>query len=181
MKKRNLKLRLKKLTLTNQSEIESPTVPECIIKAAFKCQKLYQVTPLLFMSSYKNAKDASNLRTNGISHVINLTSHHCPNLHSNQVTYSSFALSDNVHFDLLSNLDEILKTIKRKNEENKKVLIHCRMGISRAPSVVIALLMKYSNMKLDSAFEFLQEINPKVSPNLGFLMQLKKLEELIFN
>jgi predicted protein tyrosine phosphatase len=181
IKKRNLRLRLKKLTIQKEPSIESPTAPKTFFKKSSDEMKLFQITPQLFVSGYNNAQNLECLKQHGITHVINLTAHHCPNLHHGEVGYSSFSISDNAHFDLFSFFESLVDLISQKINENHRVLVHCKMGISRAPSVVMAFLIRKMQMSYSCAFDYVQKIHPKVSPNLGFLMQLKKLEELTLN
>ena len=140
-----------------------------------KNQGLFRVTPHLFMSGYDSACDSQSLYQKGISHVVNLTSQHCPNSNFSQIQYSSFALADNPEFDLTPHLDVILKLILAKIREGKRVLVHCRMGISRAPSVIMAFLIKFVGMSYENAMDHLLNINSRISPNLGYLIQLEGL------
>ena len=180
-KKRKFNLKLNKLKINQDSSIDTCQMIDQYNNRKIKKKKLFQIISNLYLSGYNSAKDLDCLNNVGISHVINLTSHKCPNLHTNKVEYSSFALADNVNFNLISVLNQIIKTIQKKIKEGHKILIHCKMGISRAPSVMIAFLMMTKNMKFKNAFDYVQKINPKISPNLGFLMQLQKLEDLTMN
>jgi len=56
--------------------------------------------------------------------------------------------------------------------KNVKVLIHCNKGISRAPTLGIAYLMKKFNWKFEEIFEYIKKIYPKADPNYGFIIQL---------
>jgi len=52
-------------------------------------------------------------------------------------------------------------------------LVHCFAGHSRSASFVIAYLMKYYEMTYDDALEFVQKKRETVSPNDGFVTQLR--------
>ncbi|KAG0416073.1 hypothetical protein HPB47_006749, partial [Ixodes persulcatus] len=68
-----------------------------------------------------------------------------------------------------SNLEEL----KDKGERGSKVLVHCKMGISRSASVVIAYVMKAYDLDLDQALEFVKRRRSCIKPNSGFLKQLE--------
>ena len=127
------------------------------------------------MSGYISASDIKILKNEKITHIINLTAHQCENLHNNYVSYSNFELSDNSNFDLMPIIQEITEIIYNKTNKGINVLVHCRMGVSRAPSIIIAFLIKQFRMDFHSAFDHVFQINSKISPNLGYLMQLQKL------
>jgi len=64
---------------------------------------------------------------------------------------------------------------------NNKVLVHCRAGVSRSASVVIAFLMKHENISFDDALETVRNARPRVHPNRGFRSQLELLESINFD
>jgi atypical dual specificity phosphatase len=59
---------------------------------------------------------------------------------------------------------------------NGKILVHCSAGISRSPMVVAVYLMKRKGMTLKAALGQIIRVRPQVSPNAGFLQQLKEME-----
>lgn len=56
------------------------------------------------------------------------------------------------------------------------VLVHCRQGVSRSASVVLAYLMKTKHLSYDEAFAFVKARRPRVSPNSSFSKQLRQFE-----
>ena len=136
---------------------------------------IFQIEEHLFCSGYQTAKKRDLLQTNKISHVINLTAHKYENLHGDIVTYSSFNFSDHENFDLTRSLKPVLAILKEKLSKKENVLVHCQKGISRAPSVIMAFLIRHRQMKYEDALKLVQTQNPEAYPNLGFLMHLKNL------
>lgn len=59
-------------------------------------------------------------------------------------------------------------------------LVHCQMGCSRAPTVVIAYLMKHKGLKLSEAYNLVLERRPIIEPNPGFWRQLERYECKVF-
>nr|XP_033776235.1 protein phosphatase Slingshot homolog 3 isoform X2 [Geotrypetes seraphini] len=67
-----------------------------------------------------------------------------------------------------SNLEELL----RNGKLHSKVLVHCKMGVSRSASTVIAYAMKQYGWTLEEALRYVKEKRPIVHPNPGFMKQL---------
>ncbi len=65
---------------------------------------------------------------------------------------------------------------ERTREENGKVLVHCRAGISRSATICLAYLISRYRLSLDEAYEFIKKKKSFISPNFGFLGQLLSLE-----
>ena len=57
-----------------------------------------------------------------------------------------------------------------------RVLVHCDAGVSRSASLVIAFLMHSQQMTFVDALAHVQRCRPSVSPNRGFLRQLRRLD-----
>lgn len=67
----------------------------------------------------------------------------------------------------------ILETARCKGG---RVFIHCLAGISRSPSLAIAYIMRYLNLSVDEAYQYVKQRRPKISPNFNFLGQLYQYE-----
>lgn len=73
-------------------------------------------------------------------------------------------------------LNDVIQGVERRGE---KVLIHCRAGVSRSASVVIAYLMYRYKLNLEEAFEYVKNKRPQIDPNYGFLKRLKAYEKVL--
>lgn len=62
------------------------------------------------------------------------------------------------------------------HSSRKKVLVHCRLGVSRSASVVLAYLLKTTNQTLKEVFQFVKHKRPIIKPNPSFIKQLMYLE-----
>ena len=60
-----------------------------------------------------------------------------------------------------------------------RVLVHCKMGISRSASTVCAYLMKSLNWSLEQALSHVKTCRPIANPNDGFIQQLKIYEGML--
>lgn len=64
-------------------------------------------------------------------------------------------------------------------EEGSKVLVHCKMGISRSASVVIAYVMKAKNWNLHKALTYVKNKRTCIKPNENFLKQLEVYQGIL--
>jgi protein phosphatase slingshot len=80
---------------------------------------------------------------------------------------------------LLKYWDDTFKYINKAKNENGKVLVHCKMGISRSASVVVAYAMKLHHWSLPRSREFVKKKRTCVKPNDNFLKQLEIYEGIL--
>ena len=73
-----------------------------------------------------------------------------------QFCYKNILLFDVPESDLLQHWEDTYKFILNAAKSNGKVLIHCKMGISRSASTVCAFLMKYKSWGLKHALRFVK-------------------------
>ncbi|PKY07411.1 dual specificity phosphatase [Aspergillus campestris IBT 28561] len=67
--------------------------------------------------------------------------------------------------------------VEPRDVPSEAILIHCDLGISRSPTIIIAYLMRKYAMKQDDIMEFIQ-FKQKVKPSANFLRQLQVWEEV---
>ena len=64
---------------------------------------------------------------------------------------------------------------------NLNVFVHCRAGVQRSASIVIAYLMKYRGLKLIEATHYLKTIRPCIfEPTAHFIEPLREFEMIIY-
>ncbi|KAH0607280.1 uncharacterized protein H6S33_003268 [Morchella sextelata] len=140
---------------------------------------LDEIYPNLWLGSLQAAESAEILQTCGITDIISITSHR-PRIPSNLgITKTHFRLRDNTEADLLSILPECIRKIEEvmsadttPGGRERKVLVHCRMGISRSGGMVVAYAMKHAGIPARLALEFVRSRRPIVNPNKAFMAQL---------
>ena len=72
----------------------------------------------------------------------------------------------------MPHFDETYRFIKEAKDQNGIVLVHCKMGMSRSASSVIAFLMKEYEMNNEDALEKVRKDRPIIQPNDSFARQL---------
>lgn len=88
------------------------------------------------------------------------------------VKYLNIDVLDMENQNIKKHFDKCFKFIESGRRDGI-VLVHCSAGVSRAPTVCIAYLMKKLKLSLDDAMELVKDARPCTSPNPGFLLQLK--------
>ncbi len=61
-------------------------------------------------------------------------------------------------------LAQVVNSIHQFIQRQQPVYVHCLAGIERSPTVCIAYLCQYHNMKLWEAFNYVKEICPRAMP-----------------
>lgn len=72
--------------------------------------------------------------------------------------------------------DETHNFIEEARRNKCNILVHCKAGISRSPTIAIAYLMKWKQLHLQDAYDFVKKCRPQISPNLNFIGQLMNYE-----
>ncbi|KAI0724975.1 protein-tyrosine phosphatase-like protein [Fomitopsis betulina] len=139
------------------------------------------ILPSLYLGPCSAASNKPFLEANTITHVLSIGS--TPASKVDGVVYHRLSLNDTATSLLSKVTDEACRMIdgavssKGKGGGKGKILVHCSAGISRSPSLVVAYLMKSRGMSLKEALGQVARARPQVSPNPGFLRQLKELDQ----
>ncbi|KAG2214129.1 hypothetical protein INT46_001863 [Mucor plumbeus] len=81
--------------------------------------------------------------------------------------------------NLAVELSKAIDIIDRARNAGQTILVHCQCGVARSATVIIAYIMKTYNMPMQDAYNHVKGLAPPISPNLGFLFQLREFEQKI--
>ncbi|KAL5110051.1 Dual specificity protein phosphatase 19 [Taenia crassiceps] len=138
-----------------------------------------EVGEVIVQGSQDVAEDFNTLQDKGITHIVNLISNYAGNKFEDRFEYLSCTLYDDMQADLMPAITACCSFIReRVLPSHGRLLIHCNVGISRAPSVLIGCLIKLYQMPFDVAYRTVDNAR-SISPNLSFKMQLRAISEEI--
>uniref|UniRef100_A0A1S4GAY2 protein-serine/threonine phosphatase n=1 Tax=Anopheles gambiae TaxID=7165 RepID=A0A1S4GAY2_ANOGA len=132
----------------------------------------------VYLGSEWNASNLEELQRNGVHHILNVT-REIDNFFPGLFHYCNVRVYDDEKTDLLRHWDNTFKFISRAKMEGSKVLVHCKMGISRSASVVIAYAMKANGWDFGQALQHVKEKRSCIKPNKNFLMQLETYQGML--
>eukprot|EP00095_Tigriopus_kingsejongensis_P008428 snap_masked-scaffold1302_size49677-processed-gene-0.3 protein:Tk08428 transcript:snap_masked-scaffold1302_size49677-processed-gene-0.3-mRNA-1 annotation:"protein phosphatase slingshot homolog 1 isoform 2" len=132
----------------------------------------------LYLGSEWNASNLEELQQNGITHILNVT-REIDNFYPSVFTYHNIREYDEEATDLLKYLDRTYRFIRAAQAAGGKVLVHCKMGISRSATVVVSYVMKEYRRPLVQALEQVKYARSIVNPNKSFRKQLEVYEGIL--
>lgn len=163
-----------------------------------------QILPFLYLGTEWNASNYDSLVSDGITHILNVSSD-VDNFFPDAFKYLNIRVRDVDETDLLKEFDRTNKFIQEARDSGNcsmalhslqvcmwtfvfwmnytlsgtACIVHCKMGVSRSASVVLAYLMKEYHYSLESAFNFTKQKRTCINPNDGFRVQLATYESIL--
>ena len=137
-----------------------------------------QIIDYLYLGSEWNASNLDELRQNGITHILNVTKE-IDNFFPALFVYKNIREYDEEATDLLKYLNSTFQFIKKAKVAGGKILVHCKMGISRSATVTISYLMKEYDLCLEDTIKKVREKRSIVKPNKSFIKQLEVYEGIL--
>ncbi|XP_064200130.1 protein phosphatase Slingshot homolog 3 isoform X1 [Anguilla rostrata] len=125
----------------------------------------------LYLGSEWNAANFEELQKNNVGYILNITME-IDNFFPDSFTYMNIRVYDVESTDLLSHWNTTYNFINTARQSGQAVLVHCKMGVSRSASTVVAYAMKQQQWPLDYALAYVMERRHVIKPNEGFLKQL---------
>jgi len=132
----------------------------------------------MYLGSEWNASNLEELNANGITHIMNVT-REIDNFFPAVFKYQNIREYDVEETDLLKYWDETYNFVIDCIQRGGKVLIHCKMGISRSASTVCSFAMKYFGWSLEKSLHYTKEKRSIINPNQGFRHQLSVYEGIL--
>ena len=142
--------------------------------------KLYEIaciskiTKNIYLSGMIGSINNYKLKQYNIKCIINCTKN-IPNYYEdNNISYLRIPVDDTCDQHIEKYFDLTYNFIEKCIKENKKVLVHCRMGISRSATILIAYFMRKYNWSCDQAIEFVKSKRGIINPNTDFMNSLSQ-------
>nr|XP_046261297.1 protein phosphatase Slingshot homolog 3 [Scatophagus argus]XP_046261298.1 protein phosphatase Slingshot homolog 3 [Scatophagus argus] len=143
-----------------------------ILVTMAQMDKPSKIFDYLYLGSEWNAANFEELRKNNVGYILNVT-REIDNFFPESFTYMNIRVYDVEETDLLSHWPDTYNFINTARKSGQAVLVHCKMGVSRSGSTVIAYAMKQQQWPLDVALPYVRDRRPIVKPNEGFMKQLQ--------
>lgn len=139
----------------------------------------------LYLGNYYDAADDVKMTDMCVTHIVDATCDYLSrdNAQKLNIAYLPVQVWDMEGVDIFQHFETVLAFIlEAKGAQNGRILIHCRAGISRSATFVLAYLM-YAGIcpSLKSALELVVPQRPYVLPNPSFRAQLMDYEETLFS
>uniref|UniRef100_A0A8C9WVQ2 Protein phosphatase Slingshot homolog 1 n=1 Tax=Sander lucioperca TaxID=283035 RepID=A0A8C9WVQ2_SANLU len=132
----------------------------------------------VYLGSEWNASNLEELQESGVGYILNVT-REIDNFFPGTFCYHNIRVYDEDATDLLAHWNETYNFIVKAKKNSSKCLVHCKMGVSRSASTVIAYAMKEFGWSLEKAYNFVKQKRSITRPNTGFMRQLAEYEGIL--
>jgi protein-tyrosine phosphatase len=153
-------------------------IDSTILVICGQMEKPSKIKDYLYLGSEWNAANFDELQSLGVKYILNCT-REIDNFFPDMFCYKNIKVYDKEESDLMRHWDDTFRFISEARNEGVKILVHCRMGISRSAATVMAYLMKMYSMSFEDAKSFVKTRRSCVNPNPGFISQLNSYEGIL--
>ncbi|KZT56359.1 phosphatases II [Calocera cornea HHB12733] len=144
-----------------------------------ECQ---EIIPGLLLGPFQVSKDLDTLLSLGVTHILCirdpkeafLVKERFPD----RFHYMVLDVVDNDEQNLISLFNGPKQFIYDAINNGGTALVHCNGGISLSPTFVILFIMQHNSMSYTEALHYVQNKRYCISPNTGFMAQLKEYEPI---
>ena len=137
-------------------------------------EQFFSINSQLYFSSETAASNYQKLQEYKISHIISLNN--ISIRFPNQFEYIQLNLKDSPFEDLPQEFWSLSFKIEQIIKAGGRILVHCRRGFSRSPSLCLLYLMDIQKMSFSNAYDKIKQIHPGIQINNGYLQQLRDHE-----
>ncbi|XP_075686481.1 protein phosphatase Slingshot homolog 1 isoform X1 [Rhinoderma darwinii] len=140
--------------------------------------KASHIFDYLYLGSEWNASNLEELNNAGVGYILNVT-REIDNFFPGLFAYHNIRVYDEESTDLLSHWNDAYNFINKAKRNHSKCLVHCKMGVSRSASTVIAYAMKEYGWSMEKAYNYVKKKRTVARPNAGFMRQLSEYEGIL--
>ena len=142
----------------------------------FDINPVNKITEKIYLGNIDGARNTQFFKKEKITHIISLAGKMFTPIYDKNII--QFQKIIDIEDDWKENIIKYFKECFEIIEKANKIFIHCMAGVSRSATIVISYLMWKEKKSLE---ETLKKVKEKrfVSPNFGFMEQLKIFEKLL--
>ena len=170
-----------KLKLPTEEEREEVMKSELAPDPTPDRNKISEICPGVWVSGKQPASKLEILKQHNIRVVITMYEEkEMQKYESEGIQYYAFPIRDNgQEGSIAEKLRLVPQLIRDKLAQQGPVLVHCKEGISRAPTMIVAYMMLSSKKSLEECYKSLKSTYPKADISIPFFSQLEELDSLI--
>jgi len=144
-----------------------------------QCQ---EILPGLLLGPFQVSKDLTSLKELGISHIVCIRdvkeAFSVRPRFLGSFEYLVLDVQDSEEQNLIRLFPRAQQFITTALSQGGRVLVHCNGGISLSPAFVIMFVMQHYQLSWEDALHLVQNRRYCISPNGGFLTQIKEYESI---
>ncbi|KAF5345542.1 hypothetical protein D9758_012025 [Tetrapyrgos nigripes] len=170
------------LNLTEEqlrSVVQGPGDVEWRYEMRRECQ---EILPELLLGPFVASKSLPTLQSLGITHIVCIRdakeAFSVRPRFPEQFMYLVLDVEDNEEQNLIRLFPRAKAFIDEAISQGGKVLVHCNGGISLSPAFVVMFVMQHYALSWEDALHMVQNRRYCISPNGGFLTQIKEYEAI---
>ncbi|KAI0345734.1 phosphatases II [Trametopsis cervina] len=144
-----------------------------------QCQ---EILPGVLLGPLQVSKSLETLRSLGVTHIVCIRDQKeafsvRPRFPEN-FSYLVLDVQDSEEQNLIRLFPQANEFIDKALQGGGRVLVHCNGGISLSPAFVVMYVMKHLQITWEDALHMVQNRRYCISPNGGFLTQIKEYESI---
>ncbi|KAJ7288568.1 protein-tyrosine phosphatase-like protein [Mycena rebaudengoi] len=162
-----------------KSVVQGPGDVEWRYEMRRECQ---EILPGLFLGPFVASKSLETLQSLNITHIVCIRdakeAFSVRPRFVDRFIYLTLDVEDNEEQNLIRLFPKAKEFIDQAISQNGRVLVHCNGGISLSPAFVVMFVMQHYQLSWEDALHMVQNRRYCISPNGGFLTQLKEYEAI---
>ncbi|KAF8837917.1 phosphatases II [Paxillus ammoniavirescens] len=144
-----------------------------------ECQ---EILPGLLLGPFQASKSFETLKSLGVTDIVCIRDRKeafsvRPRF-PDHFQYLVLDVEDNEEQNVIRLFPEADQFIQQALNQGGKVLVHCNGGISLSPAFVVMFVMRHCQLSWEDALHLVQNRRYCISPNGGFLTQIKEYESI---
>jgi len=167
------------LTDEHRNLIQGPADVEWRYEMRRECQ---EILPGLLLGPFQASKSLEVLQSLGVTHIVCIRDKReafsVRARFPEQFRYLVLDVEDNEDQNVIRLFPEADRFITQALSAGGKVLVHCNGGISLSPAFVVMFVMRHCHLSWEDALHLVQNRRYCISPNGGFLTQIKEYESI---